>query len=329
MNHKSYLVEQNFNLLKNKIILFYGENNGLKKDLKEKIKYGNGKSEILKYFQEDVLKNEENFFNEINNISLFDEKKVYIIEQVNDKILELIKNIEVKIDHQKIYLFADSLDKKSKIRNYFEKSNTTDVVACYADNEISMKKIIFNKLKDFAGLSADNINLIISSCNLDRAKLNNELSKVITFFQNKKLERDKLEKLLDTNLNADFNLLKDEALNGNKTKTNKLLSDTIMDTEKNILYLSIINQRLNKLAEATSLTKKTNIEKAIDMMKPPIFWKDKPIFMMQAKKWNMNKIKSILEKTYNLEIKIKSDPVIDKNILMKKLLVDICVLANV
>ena len=202
-------------------------------------------------------------------------------------------------------------------------------MACYADNEISMKKIIFNKLKDFAGLSADNINLIISSCNLDRAKLNNELSKVITFFQNKKLERDKLEKLLDTNLNADFNLLKDEALNGNKTKTNKLLSDTIMDTEKNILYLSIINQRLNKLAEATSLTKKTNIEKAIDMMKPPIFWKDKPIFMMQAKKWNMNKIKSILEKTYNLEIKIKSDPVIDKNILMKKLLVDICVLANV
>ena len=135
--------------------------------------------------------------------------------------------------------------------------------------------------------------------------------------------------MLDTNLNADFNLLKDEALNGNKTGTNKLLSDTIMDTEKNILYLSIINQRLNKLADATSLTKGTSIEKAIDMMKPPIFWKDKPIFMMQAKKWNMNKIKSILEKTYNLEIKIKSDPAIDKNILMKKLLVDICVQANI
>ena len=107
MNHKSYLVEQNFNLLKNKIILFYGENNGLKKDFKEKIKHNNKKSEVLKYFQEDILKNEENFFNEINNISLFDEEKIYIIEQVNDKILELIKSIEVKIDRQKIYLFAD------------------------------------------------------------------------------------------------------------------------------------------------------------------------------------------------------------------------------
>ena len=329
MNHKSYLVEQNFNLLKNKIILFYGENNGLKKDLKEKIKYGNGKSEILKYFQEDVLKNEENFFNEINNISLFDEEKIYIIEQVNDKILELIKSIEVKIDRQKIYLFADPLDKKSKIRNYFEKSKINDIVACYADNEISIKKIILSKLKNFDGLSAENINLIINSCNLDRAKLNNELSKIITFFENKKLERSKLEKLLDTNLNADFNLLKDEALNGNKTGTNKLLSDTFIDNEKNILYLSIINQRLNKLADASNLTKGTSIEKAIDMMKPPIFWKDKPIFIMQAKKWNINKIKSILDKTYNLEIKIKSDPTINKNILMKKLLVDICVQANI
>ena len=95
------------------------------------------------------------------------------------------------------------------------------------------------------------------------------------------------------------------------------------------MYLSIINQRLNKLADASNLTKGTSIEKAIDMMKPPIFWKDKPIFIMQAKKWNINKIKSILDKTYNLEIKIKSDPTINKNILMKKLLVDICVQANI
>ena len=38
MIYKSYLLEKNIGLLKNKIVLFYGENLGLKNELKEKIK---------------------------------------------------------------------------------------------------------------------------------------------------------------------------------------------------------------------------------------------------------------------------------------------------
>ena len=38
MIYKSYLLEKNIELLKNKIVLFYGENLGLKDELKEKIK---------------------------------------------------------------------------------------------------------------------------------------------------------------------------------------------------------------------------------------------------------------------------------------------------
>jgi DNA polymerase III delta subunit len=64
------------------------------------------------------------------------------------------------------------------------------------------------------------------------------------------------------------------------------------------------------------------------MIKPPIFWKDKPHFIKQIKKWNLNKIKNILKKTYNLEIEIKSNASINKNVLLKKLIIDICMLAN-
>ncbi len=63
-------------------------------------------------------------------------------------------------------------------------------------------------------------------------------------------------------------------------------------------------------------------------MKPPIFWKDKPNFTNQAKKWDKNKIKKMLNTTFDLEKKIKSNTLIEKNILIKKLLVDICLLAN-
>ena len=107
-----------------------------------------------------------------------------------------------------------------------------------------------------------------------------------------------------------------------------MLRDTLIDADKNILYLNIINQRLNKLIETSELTKNKSLENAINSVKPPIFWKDKPMFIIQAKKWNKKKIENLLKKTYDLEIKIKTNPIINKNILIKKLLVDACVLAN-
>ena len=328
MIYKSYLIEQNISLLDKNLFLFYGENLGLKNELKDKIKFQNKKAEIINLSQDDIINNIDNFFNEVLNISLFDEKKIYFINQVNDKILDTIKTIEPKIDSQKFYLMSESLDKRSKIRNYFEKSNNCGVVACYIDNEISFKKIIIERLKNYKGVTTENINLISDKCNFNRDKLNNELDKIYTFFLEKNIDRNKLEILLDNKINNDFSLLKDEAFNGNRIETNKLLSDTIIDSEKNILYLNIINQRLHKLNEIFKLIGQTSLEKAIDMLKPPIFWKDKPAFLKQSKKWNMDKIKKILNKTYSLELEIKSNSVVNKNILLKKLLIDICNLAN-
>ena len=133
---------------------------------------------------------------------------------------------------------------------------------------------------------------------------------------------------MNIKVNENFSTLKDEALIGNKAKTNKLLSDTIMESDKNILYLSLINQRLMKLLEIAKITKTTNIENAINNIKPPIFWKDKTTFLTQANKWNLNKIRKVLNQTYSLELEIKSNSSVNHSLLMKKLLVDICDLAN-
>jgi DNA polymerase III delta subunit len=158
--------------------------------------------------------------------------------------------------------------------------------------------------------------------------LNNELSKIITYFDNKNLETEKLIALLNIEINDDFNLLKDEALNGNKLRTNKLIGVSVLEEQKNFYYINLINQRLHKLAEIIVLARNNNLEMALDKIKPPIFWKEKANFLYQAKKWDLIKIKKILNKSYDLEIKVKSDPTIKKNVLIKKLIVDICEVAN-
>ena len=329
MIYKSYLIEGNIDLLKENIILFYGENLGLKDDLKNKIKDSKKEASILIYNQDDILKNEDLFFNEILNVSLFEEKKIFFINEATDKILNIIENIRDKIDNHEIFLFSEILEKKSKIRNYFEKDKKLAAVACYNDNEITIKKIIQERLKGFTGLSSQNINTLIENCGLDRSKLKNELEKIIIFFSDKKINDGNLDELLNIKENNNFNSLKDEAMNGNKIKTNKLLGDTIFEKEKNILYINLINQRLMKLSALIEMTKLTNIDKAISEIKPPIFWKDKPFYIAQIKKWNSQKIKNILNSTFNLEVTVKSNSSINHDLLIKKLMVDICNLANV
>mgnify|MGYP001184495811 CR=1 FL=1 len=328
MIYKSYILEQNVNSIDENIGLFYGVNLGLKNDLKAKILENNKNSEILRYSQDELLKNKTLLENEIKNISLFEKNKIFFIENANDKILDLVQEFEDILSDRKIFLFSDVLDKKSKLRNYTEKSKKCACIACYEDNEASIKKLINSKLNGFNGLSPYNINLIIEHTNLDRSKLNNELNKIISCFPNKNILNDKLEILLNAKTNNDFNKLKDEAFLGNRINTNKLLAQTGMDNEKNIFYLNIINQRLDKLLQIHNFGK-SEIEDAINSLKPPVFWKDKPNLTNQAGKWDKFKVQKMINLTFNLEKKIKSNNLIEKNILIKKLLVDICSLANV
>tara|TARA_B100001094_G_C18137615_1_gene776003 strand:+ start:374 stop:1372 length:999 start_codon:yes stop_codon:yes gene_type:complete len=327
---KSYIIEQNINsLAQYKMILFYGENQGIKKEFKDNLKTIHKNKEVLNLFQEEIIKAKDFLINEISSQSLFGEKKLIFINEANDKILNILEELNEYIQEDRIFIFGDVLDKKSKLRSYFEKSKEHASVACYQDNEIGLKKIISNKLAGYSGIDNQTINLIIQSSGLDRGKIYNEIEKIKNCFKEKKIEIEKLENLLNLKTNDDFSQLKDEAIKGNKFNTNKLLSETIFQTENSVYYLNSINQRINKLNDIENLKhKEKNLDTIINQLKPPVFWKDKPILIEQSKKWNKKRLQEILKKTYNAEIELKSNSMIRKDLLLKMLILDLCSTAN-
>ena len=326
MIYKSYIVEENTEILKNNLVLIYGENLGLINDLKIKILEKNQKSKILKFNQDEILKRENVFFEELNNRSLFEEKKVFFIDNVNDKFLKIVERVLSLENENSIFLYSDILEKKSKLRNLFEKEKKTDIVPCYKDNEITLKNIISKNLKDYSGLTTVIINLIIDSCGSSRTKIRNEIIKIKAFFNGSSLNYESISKLLNIKENEDFNFVRDFAISGNKKKTGEYLDNTILETEKTTYYLSNINQRLMKLKEV--LNNKKNIEQTINEIRPPIFWKDKSTFLLQARVWNIKKLDEALKNIYSTEIRLKSNADINKNIVLKNLIVDICNLAT-
>ena len=129
MIFKSYIIEENLVSLK-KINLFYGENLGLKNDFKKKVSEFHSSYETIKLYQEDILKNSNFFFNEISNISLFKKKKLFILDQVNDKLLPIrygfaAQNYENQIGNVELQTLAkDGLIRNSCHHVIVEYTNT-------------------------------------------------------------------------------------------------------------------------------------------------------------------------------------------------------------
>ena len=121
------------NIDKNNIILMYGKNEGLKKQLTKKLtsKF----LDIETYEEKEILDNPNNFLENTLNKSLFLEKQIFLIKRASDKIHKIIEEINLRGISDTIIIHSDNLEKKSKLRSYFEKDKQIVCIPFYPDNE--------------------------------------------------------------------------------------------------------------------------------------------------------------------------------------------------
>ena len=143
---KSYEINKiNFDL--NNLLLFYGKNEGLKNEVTKNII--KNKKNVLNYEEKEVLDNEDNFIENIFTKSLFDDEKIIIIKRSTDKILRIIENLNSKkLEDTTVIINAENLEKKSKLRSFFEKEKNIVCVPFYPDNDQTLSKLAYNFLKE-------------------------------------------------------------------------------------------------------------------------------------------------------------------------------------
>ena len=304
--------------------LFYGENEGQKQEVIQANFAQFTKENTYKYNEKDVIENKKTFLENIYSKSFFENEKLILISEVSDKILNLIEEIILSnIKDVVIILIAKRLDKKSKIRNYFEKEKIAIIVPFYEDNpqtllSIAKKILIENKIN----LSSENINLIIERSQSDRINLKNELQKIIHLSQNnKKLELGDILKLTNLSENYSAGELVDNCLSKNKKKTLNILNENIPSSEDNILILRTFLNKLKRLRKLRlNFNQNNNIDQVINSFKPPIFWKDKNIIKQQVKIWKLNDIEGFIVDLNNTETLIKKNPQISNQIINNMIL---------
>ena len=176
---KNFEIEK-FNKSNSNLHLIYGVNEGIKQDLINNIYLKKFEGDILKYDEHEVLNNIDEFISSILTKSLFGNKKIIIITRATDKLYALINGLlEREIIETKIIIKSSGLEKKSKLRNLFEKEHQLICTPVYEDDSRSLNIIITNFLKDNKlSLSQEIKNLLIERSNGDRINLKNELSKL-------------------------------------------------------------------------------------------------------------------------------------------------------
>ena len=130
---KNYQLE-NKNIIKHNFFLFYGDNEGLKNDKIKDVCQTTGYAKFL-YYEKEVLNDLVNFSNLLSTKSFFENEKIIIVKNSTDKILNIIKEvINKKLEGIKIILNAEVLDKKSKLRSFFEKEKDLVCIPFYPDD---------------------------------------------------------------------------------------------------------------------------------------------------------------------------------------------------
>ncbi len=323
---KSFLIEKNVSQLDQYgLNLIYGENLGLKDDIKSAIKIHLKGYEQISFNQDEIIKNKNLLSEQIDNVSLFSKKKVIFLNEISDKIRDhIIEFLDEPNTDVKIFLFAQNLEKKSMIRKIFEKEKKLGIVACYQDNERTLADYIRKKLVGYNGLTQQIINFIINNSGLDRKTISNEVDKIKSLFLDKKIKIERLPELLNNNNNLDFNDVRDSCLEANREKLNNNLSNVIFQNENSYFYISVLINRIEKLINLNvELKKEKNLEKAISSIKPPIFWKDKPIFFKQMQIWNEKKLRDAKKMLFETEINIKKNGNSNNIVLIKNLIINL------
>ena len=313
-NLKKYLIKSNTN-----IFLLYGENTGLIDQTIKDVFLPIFPKSVSNYDESEILRGIENFKSALFNKSFFEDEKLIIINRGTDKILSIIEElIEKKTQDIKVIIKSNFLEKKSRLRKFFEKDENTVIVAYYEDSYQTLYQLVQNFFKEKKlSISSENINLIIDRSKTNRNNIRTELEKILIFSKNKTTVQTKdLVKLINLSENHDISELVDQCLSKNKKKTINILNENNLNTDENILILRSFLNKLKRLKKLKiNLEENKNIEQVLSSFRPQIFWKDKDVIKQQLNNMSLVEINYLIKKINKLELEIKKNFLLSNQIM--------------
>ena len=294
---------------KGKVILLYGDNQDLIKDLSDQIilKFKDEKKIEKNIFEEDVIKNPENIINYYLNGSLFDENKnILIIKNCSDKIIETLNKIKNHLNDNIVIINSDILLKNSKLRQFGEYDKLAICIPCYQETKLDIMKFLTQQLQiNKIQLTEKQIEIIFNSSSLKRSKIKEVIEKLNLYKNSGKITDQIIDEICtDVDLKKNDEII-DILLSKNEKNINEFISN-MSNYEKNFIEIIIILKSfIIKILDIQKNNNNLSLNEKIEKYKPPIFWKDKDRIKNVLKIWNANNLEKFLSNLNVIETQFK------------------------
>ena len=323
-----------------KFILFYGSNAGLVNLLFRKVVSTlsidvNDPFNVSKLNAQSLTDNPYALIDTISTFSITSDKRIVFLDLCNMTLKKsIIDNIKSSItsdfENYLVIIKADNLGTVNDLVKFTQESKFGLLVPCYEETTNQIKLEISNILMKNDYKFSDSFILHLSTKFSNDSSIN-------------KMEYDKLRNFLTNNKNVTETILLNLITDNSNINLNKLSNFCAVGDVKNALffYKKTLDSSISPIVIIRTMVKHfkiiekvlcavedgKNIDDAINDIKPPIFYKDKPLISIQTKLWSLPKINLILKRLSDTEINCKTGFFLDK-LLSAQLILSISVMAK-
>jgi DNA polymerase III subunit delta len=236
---------------------------------------------------------------------LLDLTHITINKIIEDTILKILKE---KNDDYLLLIKASNLGSNNGLVKFIEKLDNGVLVPCYEEsiNEVKIQITkLFNQYK--FKCHPDFISILSSKFNSDSSINLMEIKKLENFLiDNENITEQTIISLITDNTNINLNKIIQLCSTG-KIQEALFSYDKIYENSSTDINITRLFIKYFKIIEKILLAFENgyNISETINNMKPPIFFKDRPLLTFQCQLWSLKKVNLILKRLIEIELKCK------------------------
>ena len=340
VNSENYLNHINNKKNQYKFILFYGTNNGLVNSLFNATLStlsinSNDPFDVSKLTTENIVENSSCLTEALSTYSMVSSQRYVLLNICNytlnkNTINVILSSIKLDIEGCVLIIKADNLGSQSELVKFSSNSKSGLLIACYEESLGNIKTKLSNILNDNnQTFNSSFISLLSSKFSNDSSINQMELEKLETFLMNNnKVNESTLLNFIINNTDININKIAIHCASGNIEKALFFYQKSIQSSILPLFVLKAILKHLNLIERILfSVNDGNSIDYAINSLKPPVFFKDKPHLTLQASLWTIERTKTVKKRLIDAEIKCKSYAINEK-LFVAQLILSISVIAR-
>ncbi|MFZ4541652.1 MAG: DNA polymerase III subunit delta [Rickettsiales bacterium] len=265
----------------------------------------------MEFTSEQLSDNSGALADELAAMSLMAPKRVIMLREADDDCLPAIMDaVALRAPENFLILYVtESLAAGSKLRLWAEKSGDFAAIACYKDEGSGLEQFIRDTLRGY-GLRASNevLRLLAHQLSGDRQIIVNELEK-LSLYVNDEAEEITMEDVVASvgeNNDKSFDELNYAVAAGDMVTLCRLSDRLLMEGNVGLLLVRSVMRYIAKLeAIALKRAEGMSVDQVIDGLRPPVFFKAKPILKAHSIRWDVAACGTALAKLQLLELDSK------------------------